>query len=180
MKKYSLSAIQPFCLCALVLMFAFGAPAGNRNAALAKNVDASTGFYQRMIDGLDGKKRNLASWRGKVIIANFWASWCGPCQYEIPRFINWQHKYADKGLQVVGIGLDEAQKLKNVARSLEIDYPLLFMSLDEGRPILDAFGDDKMIIPFTVIFNRDGTVAARHKGVMGEDEFEILIAPLLQ
>ena len=136
-------------------------------------------FFEQVIDGLDGDKKALSNWRGKVIIANFWASWCGPCQYEIPRFVNWSHKYKDKGLQVVGIGLDTPRKLKNVARSLGIDYPLLVMSLDAGRPILHRLGNDKMMIPFTIVIDKDGTIASRHAGIMGEDEFEIMVAPLL-
>ena len=177
MTKYSLSAIKYFLLFAFVLT----GMAGGRSASVvhAKNVEASFRLYERMIDGLDGKKRNLSSWHGKIIIANFWASWCAPCQYEIPRFMKWQHKYGSKGLQVVGIGLDDVKKLKNVARSLSIDYPLLVMSLDKGRPLLNEFGNKEMIIPFTLVFNRDGTIAWKHKGLLGQDEFDIMIAPLL-
>ncbi len=147
--------------------------------SLAKGKSPSQALYERMIDGLDGRPHSLKDWQGKVIIANFWASWCGPCQYEIPRFIKWQKQFADRGLQVVGIGLDDAKKLKNVKRSLDIDYPLLVMSLDKGRPILDKLGNREMIIPYTIIFDKDGSVAYRHKGLISQDEFDIMIAPLL-
>lgn len=177
MIKSNPRAAKIFCLGALVTLFILTGASGSM--VFAKNVDASFKLFDRMIDGLDGEKRQLSTWRGKIIIANFWASWCGPCQYEIPRFMKWQHEYGAKGLQVVGIGLDDAAKLKNVARSLDIDYPLLVMSLDKGRPLLSRFGNKEMIIPFTLIFNRDGTIAYKHKGLIGQDEFDIMIAPLL-
>ena len=149
------------------------------HSAGSKDQEPSFPFYDRIIDGLDGQKAALAKWRGKVIIANFWASWCAPCQYEIPRLKAWQHKHGEQGLQVVGIGLDSREKLKNVVRSLEIGYPTLVMSLDNGRPILSKHGNSEMIIPFTLIIDRDGSIVYRHKGLIGQDEFDIMIAPLL-
>jgi thiol-disulfide isomerase/thioredoxin len=147
--------------------------------ALSNNTTTVFPLYERVMEGLDGKNKSLASWRGKVIVANFWASWCGPCQYEIPRLKKWQQQFASRGLQVVGIGLDVPDKLRNVARSLGIDYPLLVMSLKTGRPVLAGLGNQEMIIPFTLIINRDGSIAYKHKGLIGQDEFDIMIAPLL-
>ena len=177
MTKSNSRALRTFLLGAIVLLAA--SIGQSHSPVFSKNVETSLKLYERMIDGLDGEKRQLATWRGKIIIANFWASWCGPCQYEIPRFIKWQHEYGAKGLQVVGIGLDDAKKLQNVARSLDIDYPLLVMTLDNGRSLLSRFGNKEMVIPFTLIFNRDGTIVYKHKGLMGQDEFDIMIAPLL-
>ncbi len=147
---------------------------------VAKQQPASFPFFERVIDGLNGPQKSLSAWRGKVIVANFWASWCGPCQFEIPRFIKWQHQYQSKGLQIVGIGLDTPRKLKNVARSLGIDYPLLVMSLEEGRPVLERLGNTQMMIPFTLVISKDGMVAYKHKGLIGQDEFDIMIVPLLE
>jgi thiol-disulfide isomerase/thioredoxin len=134
---------------------------------------------ERVFAGLDGREQRLAAWRGKIIIANFWASWCGPCQFEIPRLRRWQQRYAPQGLQVVGIGVDVDAKLSNVARSLEIDYPLLVLPPAEGRPLLASLGDSEMMIPFTVVIDREGRIAYTHKGLIGDDEFDIAIAPLL-
>ncbi|HGG59168.1 MAG TPA: TlpA family protein disulfide reductase, partial [Gammaproteobacteria bacterium] len=63
------------------------------------------------LKGLDGKTHSLDEWKGKVIVLNFWASWCAPCQYEIKELIALQNEYGDKGLQVVSLGLDEERKL---------------------------------------------------------------------
>jgi len=139
-------------------------------------------FLNSAIDRLDGDRAgaSLKQWRGKVLVVNFWASWCGPCQYEIPRFKAWQGKYGADGLQIVGVGVDARNKLKNVARSLGVDYPLLIMPPAQSRPLLAALGDKQMIMPFTVIIDRSGKIAGRHKGLLGQDEFDIIIAPLLQ
>jgi len=150
------------------------------NQVLPKEKTGSFPFFEQQIDGLNGPKKSLSAWRGKVIVANFWASWCGPCQFEIPRFIKWQRQYQSKGLQIIGIGLDTPGKLKNVARSLGIDYPLLVMRLDDGRPILHQLGNDQMMIPFTLVINKDGSIAYIHKGLIGQDAFDIMIAPLLE
>jgi len=129
------------------------------------------------LDG--GGKIQLSKWRGKVMIVNFWASWCGPCQYEIPHFRRWQNRFARQGLQIAGIGLDKPEKLKNTARSLSINYPLLIMPMNKGRTILHGLGNDEMKIPFSLIYDRDGSLAFAHKGIMGKDEFDLLVAPLL-
>ena len=74
---------------------------------------------------LGGAPRRLADWQGRVIVCNFWATWCAPCREEIPLLIAAQHKYAAKGLQLVGIGIDNAPKIVQFAKELKIDYPLL-------------------------------------------------------
>jgi thiol-disulfide isomerase/thioredoxin len=177
MTKSNSRTVRTFWLGTMVLLTALIGQ--SRSPVFPKNIEVSLKFYERMIDGLDDKQQKLSNWHGKIVVANFWASWCGPCQYEIPRFMKWQHEYGPKGLQIVGIGLDDTKKLQNVARSLDIDYPLLVMSLDKGRSLLSRFGNKEMIIPFTLIFNRDGTIVYKHKGLMGQDEFDIMIAPLL-
>ncbi|MCF6199746.1 MAG: TlpA family protein disulfide reductase [Hyphomicrobiaceae bacterium] len=171
---------MPQRLMQIVLLLSIALLTQPVNQALSKETVGPFPFFEQQIDGLYGPQKSLSAWRGKVIVANFWASWCGPCQFEIPRFIKWQHQFQSKGLQIVGIGLDTPKKLKNVARSLGIDYPLLVMSLDDGRPILHQLGNDQMMIPFTLVINKDGTIAYKHKGLIGQDEFDIMIAPLLE
>ncbi len=168
-------SVSSFALAFFILVVA--SPA---TQSIAQEKPSPFPFFEQKVEGLYGAAKSLSNWRGKVIVANFWASWCGPCQFEIPRFIKWQHQYQSKGLQIVGIGLDTPGKLKNVARSLGIDYPQLVMSLDDGRPILHQLGNDQMMIPFTLVINRNGTIAYKHKGLIGQDEFDIMIAPLLK
>jgi len=128
---------------------------------------------------LEGKERALRDWSGKVIMLNFWASWCSPCQYEIPEFVEYQNEYADKGLQVMGIGLDEARKLKNVARTLGINYPVMVIDEQAGAALMREWGNESGIIPYTVIIDRDGHIRYIHRGRMDEYAFEHYVKPLL-
>lgn len=127
----------------------------------------------------DGKKHSLADWKGKVILLNFWASWCAPCQFEIPRFVRYQKNYSDKGLQIVGIGLDELNKLKNVERSLEINYPSMVVPQINGAPLLEKFGNDQGIVPYTVVIDKNGTITYIHRGTMEDEDFNDYVLPLL-
>lgn len=126
-----------------------------------------------------GDLRTLSDWKGKVIMLNFWASWCAPCQFEIPRFVRYQNTYADKGLQIVGVGLDDANKLKNVERSLEMNYPTMVIAQAEAGPLLEKFGNDQQIVPYTVVINKEGTIVYIHRGGLEDEDFNEFIAPLL-
>ncbi len=127
----------------------------------------------------DGKKHSLADWKGKVILLNFWASWCAPCQFEIPRFVRYQKNYANKGLQIVGIGLDEINKLKNVERSLDMNYPSMVVPQINGGFLLEKFGNDQGIVPYTVVIDKDGTISYIHRGTMEDEDFKEFVLPLL-
>ncbi len=128
---------------------------------------------------LQGKPHQLGDWKGKVIMLNFWASWCGPCQYEIPEFVRYQELYKDRGLQIVGVGVDVLPKLKNTARSLEINYPVLVLAPQKSRQILSRWGNPKGVIPHTVVIGRNGVIEYIHRGKMGDEEFEAYVLPLL-
>ena len=131
------------------------------------------------LKGLDGQIHQLDEWKGQVIMLNFWASWCGPCQYEIPEFVAYQKTYGDKGLQVVGIGIDEERKLRNVARTLEINYPVLILDPFDSKRVLTHWGNENGLIPHTVVIDRDGRIKYIHRGKMGEREFNAYVLPLL-
>ena len=127
----------------------------------------------------DGKQHTLSDWKGKVIMLNFWASWCAPCQFEIPRFVRYQSHYADKGLQIIGIGLDDISKLKNVERSLEMNYPSMVIAQNAGGNLLEKFGNDQGIVPYTVVIDKDGTISYIHRGAMEDEDFKEFVLPLL-
>jgi len=126
-----------------------------------------------------GVKHTLDEWKGKVIMLNFWASWCAPCQFEIPRFVGYQNKYSQQGLQIVGIGLGEVTKLSNVERSLEMNYPTLVIAQDEGAQLLEKWGNGQNIVPYTVVIAKDGTIVYIHRGGMEDEDFNEFVLPLL-
>lgn len=128
---------------------------------------------------LDGQVRNLTEWGRGPAIVNFWASWCAPCQYEIPDLVRYQARYRNDGLRVVGIGLDEARPLRNVARTLGINYPVLLGDPGRHGRLLMRLGNGRQIVPFTVVVDREGDVVYRHVGRFGDEEFETHVLPLL-
>ena len=128
---------------------------------------------------LQGRQRTLEEWRGKVILVNFWASWCGPCQYEIPDFVGFQREYRDAGLQIVGVGIDDARKLGNVRRSLGINYPVLVAGMN-GNSILADWGDYRGVVPYSVVLDRDGTIVLIRSGRLDKRSFDRHVLPLLQ
>jgi thiol-disulfide isomerase/thioredoxin len=127
---------------------------------------------------LGGKPRSLAQWRGKVLVVNFWATWCVPCRDEIPALMKAQQKYAANSVQIVGIAIDYASKVRDYANEMRIDYPLLISGM-ESIGISKGLGNHAGVLPYTVIFDRSGRVAYAHAGALTESTLGTALAPLL-
>jgi peroxiredoxin len=119
----------------------------------------------------------LADFKGKVIVLDFWATWCGPCKLEIPGFVELQHKYGKEGLQVIGVSVDDKlEQLKPFVDEFRMDYPVLQgLGHDDMQ---DAYGP-MWGIPTTVLIGRDGRICGRHTGMSSKDVFEQEIKALL-
>ena len=147
-------------------------PATSACSASAK--PANMNFTLKDVGGKDVK---LASLKGKVVLLDFWATWCGPCKIEIPWFIEFQNKYGKDGLQVVGVSIDDTlAKLKPYVAQMKMNY-LVLQGLDHDD-IQDAFGP-MFGIPVTVVISRDGKVCGKHVGLTSKDRFETEIKSLL-
>ncbi len=153
--------------------------AGNRSAPVdpkdgdAVGKPAPLNYTLKDMNGVDVK---LASFKGKIILLNFWATWCGPCRAEIPALIELQTQYAND-LVVLGFSVDDpVEKLKPYATEYKINYPVLIGS---GREeVQDAFGP-LWGIPVSVIIGRDGKIASKHSGIGTKEQFEQEIKSLL-
>jgi thiol-disulfide isomerase/thioredoxin len=127
---------------------------------------------------LAGGRATLERWRGKVVVVNFWASWCPPCREEIPGLIRIQEKLAANGLQVVGIAVDSVDKSRQAAIEMAISYPVLVAEvqiIDVTRRLGNRAGG----LPFTVVLDREGRLVTTHLGLLSEAQLEQLVAPLL-
>lgn len=142
----------------------------------ACEADAKPANMDFTIKDLDGKPVKLSSYKGKVVLLNFWATWCGPCKAEIPGFVELQEKYK-KDLIVVGYSVDDtADKARAFATEYRINYPIL---LGEGREdVQDAYGPI-WGIPASFLISRDGKVCKRHMGIAPKAVFEKEIQALL-
>jgi peroxiredoxin len=126
---------------------------------------------------MNGKDLRLADLKGKVILLNFWATWCGPCQMEIPEFVQLQAKYKTQGLAVVGVSVDDPpEKLPPFARQFKVNYPLLVGQ--DRTDIQDAYGPI-FGIPVTVLIGRDGTICKKHLGPATLEQFESEVKALM-
>lgn len=127
---------------------------------------------------LEGGLQPLHHWRGKILVVNFWATWCAPCRVETPILVKIQHKYASKGVEIVGISLDSASKVQEFAKEYKVQYPLLIAGL-EIIEITKDLGNMAAALPYTVVLDRIGNVQARHLGGISESQLELAILPLL-
>ena len=134
------------------------APSGAACPANAK--DANLDFT---LKDMDGKDLRLADYKGKVILLDFWATWCGPCKYEIPGFVELQEQYGKQGLQVIGVSVDDtADKLPPFVKQFKMNYPVLSgLGRDD---VQEAYGPI-WGIPVNVLISRDGKICARHTGL---------------
>jgi peroxiredoxin len=137
------------------------------------------GMKSFSLTGLDGVRHSLADWKGKVIMLNFWATWCSPCLYEIRDLVAFQERYNARGLQIIGLGLDDEKKLRNVQRTLEINYPVLVADPVENSGLMALWGNSTGVVPYTVVIGRDGRVAYAHLGLMNQEVFDEYVLPLL-
>ena len=147
--------------------------AGAAGAACLADAKPASDFT---LPGLDGKQVTLSSFRGKVVLLNFWATWCGPCKAEIPAFVELQTQFKND-LVVLGLSVDDpADKAKAFADQYKVNYPIVLgLGHDE---IQDAFGPI-FGIPASFLISRDGKVCKRHLGLAPKTQFEREIKALL-
>ncbi len=127
---------------------------------------------------VEGKKRSLSEWRGKVIVLNFWATWCPPCREEIPLFISLQKQHMAGDLQIIGVAIDNPTAVMVYRQSVRMNYPILIGN-DDTLSLVAKYGNRMGSLPFTVIIDRSGSVAVRKLGAFTQTELESLIDPLL-
>ena len=138
----------------------------------AESVDVKSTEFA-MLD-LDGKMRNIREWRGKVVLLNFWATWCPPCKEEIPAFIELQKEYGDRGLQVVGVAVDDEDAVRKFAGQLGINYPVM-ASEDGTIELAHRYGNKEEVLPYSVFIDKDGNISYTIKGeVSKKDALKLL------
>jgi Thiol-disulfide isomerase and thioredoxins len=125
---------------------------------------------------LKGHEHSFADWHGKLLLINFWATWCPPCRAELPLLAAAQKKYGDRGLQIVGPAVDDAATVKQDAPLMGIDYPVLLGSQSDMLQLITELGDLQGGLPYSVLVGPDGKILDRHLGAFqGKRQLEHLI-----
>jgi peroxiredoxin len=125
---------------------------------------------------VNGRTVRLSDYQGKVVLINFWATWCPPCRVEIPDLVRLQREHGKEGLQIIGITYPPEKKarVRRFARNLKVNYPIILGT----REIKDGFSSEDTL-PLTIVINRDGKVSYIISGILLREEFDEKIKPLL-
>ena len=124
-----------------------------------------------------GRTVRLSDFKGKVVLLNFWATWCPPCRAEIPELVKWQREHGSKGLQIIGVTYPPAdrRKVRRFLRAFKVTYPVLL-----GARKTKALFDAGETLPFSVVIDREGKVRENIEGILLPEEFDRKVKPLLE
>lgn len=144
----------------------------------AAKADASEALMATRLPDLRGVEQELAQWRGKVMIVNYWATWCPPCIKEIPEFSSVSRRYADQPVQFVGVSIDDVDKVQAFRDEHDVPYPLL-IATHSALKLTAELGNAAQALPFTLIVDPSGTIRHAKLGTLSETELEGKIQALL-
>jgi thiol-disulfide isomerase/thioredoxin len=130
-----------------------------------------------VLKDLRGRALRLSDYKGKVVVLNFWATWCPPCRAEMPDLIRMQREYRSRGLQVVGITYppEEIAEVRQFVRKFGVNYPIALGTIETK-----SLFDETETLPLTIVIDREGKVRERIEGILLPQEFEQKIRPLLK
>ena len=157
-----------FVIAAIVLLLVFVYYPKPRDAGEKSRVEA---VLKASLPDLEGHAQAISQWQGKVLVVNFWASWCPPCRMEMPGFIDLQERYGKSGLVFVGIAVDSPDKAGEFSHKIGVNYPIL---VDQGSSLLNLSG-----LPYTAVFDRKGELVASRAGAWPESELDDIVSKLL-
>jgi thiol-disulfide isomerase/thioredoxin len=125
-----------------------------------------------------GREQAIAQWKGKVLIVNFWATWCVPCREEMPEFVKLQKELGPRGVQFVGIAVDDPAKVREFAAELQLNYPALIGGYG-AIELSKSLGNRVGALPYTVILGREGQVSRTQLGPIKPADLRAIISQLL-
>ena len=175
MKRSPLVLVVVAFVVALMLYFGYH-QARRSGGSLTTRLKQSSPAPDFSLESLDGKTTRLSDFRGKAVLLNFWATWCGPCKIEMPWFVDFQKQYGTQGLQIVGVAMDDASKedIGKFAKDMGVNYPILIGKEAVG----DQYGGVPAL-PETFLIARDGKIVDKIIGLRGKAEIEDAIKEAL-
>jgi len=180
MKSRWIAAVAAACaLGLLVVPWMLHRPARATNGSDLKSTPSNTPAGVANLDltltDMNGNDVKLADYKGKVVLLNVWATWCGPCQAEIPELVEAYNKYKDQGVVIVGVSLDDtAETLRDYAPKKQMNYPVLLMRDEFDEAYGPIFG-----VPISFFIGRDGKISRKHYGPVTKEDIDREIKALL-
>lgn len=136
---------------------------------------AGESVLTRAMTDLDGESRSLKDWSGQTRLVNFWATWCAPCRVEMPLFQEAYERYGDRGFQVIGIALDEADAVRRFGDDLGITYPLVIVDSDTGMQMMNEFANAAGVVPHSILLSPEGRILDQHLGPFDAAQLDALL-----
>lgn len=131
------------------------------NIALADDV-----VPEFSLSDTENKVHSVSEWQSKILVINFWATWCQPCLKEIPDFMALQNQYAKQNVQFIGIAIDDLSSVLRYKNSIGINYPILIASEWDGYELSSRMGNSSNTVPYTVVVNSDRKIIFRYSGAV--------------
>ncbi|MBX3278798.1 MAG: TlpA family protein disulfide reductase [Acidobacteria bacterium] len=131
---------------------------------------------QLVLRDIEGRTLRLSDYSGKVVLLNFWATWCAPCRAEMPDLVKWQREYRTRGLRIIGVTYppEDPAEIRKFIKSLKVNYPIVL-----GDEKTKARFDQGEVLPITVVIDRKGVIREVIQGILFPEEFAEKIRPLL-
>lgn len=136
-------------------------------------------LFQSIIEDSEGNPQNLKQFNNKIIVLNFWATWCEPCREEMPELSTIYTENKSRNLVVVGIAIDEVKAVKAYLKKTKIAYPIL-VDEDQGIMLSKKLGNNEGVLPYTIVINPSGGIEKTILGRVHKDQLNAIIKPLLQ
>ena len=154
--------------------------AGASGAAEMESMPSADPVFAATMADFDGKPVPLAELKGKLVVLNFWATWCGPCRTEIPHLIEAEKKYGPRGIVFIGAAVeDNADSVRDFGKAYGITYTVAMAGKEKGIALLRALGNKIAGLPFTIVLDRQGNIVAAKRGIMTPALMQQILDPLL-
>ena len=172
---------------AYLMLFVAGVWGGNELVKVFKNdEDIVKAANQQLnlqaqdfsLNDVEGKAHQFSEWSNKVRVLNFWATWCPPCRKETPMFVELQEELGDRGLQFVGVAIDEKDKVLDFMDSYGVNYPML-IGTEDAIKVAELYGNRFGALPWTVVVDRSGKIVHAQGGEFTRQKAQAVITPLL-